>query len=57
MQMKKQLETRLKELKAELQTGQQMLSELQSKEANIKQTLERLSCAIREIEQQLVKEA
>lgn len=51
--MSRQLEVRLKELKAEYATGRRELAELETKEKALKQTLERLSQAIREIEELL----
>jgi hypothetical protein len=50
---KKQLEMRLNQLKTEYDAGQKMLAELQSKETTLKQTLGRISQAIKEIEEQL----
>lgn len=53
--MNQQLETRLKELKAEFESGKNELAELEAKQAAVKQTLERLSNAIHEIEEMLKK--
>jgi hypothetical protein len=50
-----QLETRLNELKAEFESGKRELVELEAKKTSIKQTLERLSRAIHEIEEMLKK--
>lgn len=50
---KQQLEMRLKQLKAEYEAGQKMFVELQSKEATLKQTLARISQAIKELEDNL----
>ena len=44
--MKEQLEERLQQLQQEYQSGQQMLAELQAKEADLQQTLLRISGAI-----------
>ena len=45
--MKLQLEQRLKELKAELESGQKKLAELENKEKNLRNTLLRISGAIK----------
>jgi DNA repair exonuclease SbcCD ATPase subunit len=50
-----QLEARLNELKAEFESGKRELVELEAKQTSIEQTLERLSCAIHEIEEMLKK--
>jgi septal ring factor EnvC (AmiA/AmiB activator) len=50
---RQQLEERLKTLKAEYESGKRQLSELENKQANLKQTLERISAAIQTIEEQL----
>jgi prefoldin subunit 5 len=44
--VREQLELRLKELTAELETGQQMLAELDAKRADLQQTLLRIGGAI-----------
>lgn len=54
--MKQQLEQRLKELKAEFESGQKMLSELEAKQANLRNTLLRISGAIQVLEEELTKE-
>jgi hypothetical protein len=51
--MKIQLEQRLKELKNEFQAGQKMLVELQAKEANLRETLLRITGAIQVLEEEL----
>jgi septal ring factor EnvC (AmiA/AmiB activator) len=53
--LRQQLEARLKQLKAEYATSQRELTELQNKEASIKQTLERIRTAIEALEEQLKK--
>lgn len=53
--MKKQLETRLKELKTEFENGQNKLAELDSQAANLRNTLLRISGAIQVIEEELAK--
>ena len=45
-----QLEARLKELKDEFESGKRELNDLEAKQTAVKQTLERLSRAIHEIE-------
>jgi hypothetical protein len=51
--MREQLEQRVSELKAEQQKGQQMLAELEGKEAGLRQTLLRISGAIQVLEELL----
>jgi hypothetical protein len=51
--MREQLEQRVGELKAEQQRGQQMLAELEGKEAALRQTLLRISGAIQVLEELL----
>jgi len=51
--MREQLEQRVSELKAERDKGQQMLAELEGKEAELRQTLLRISGAIQVIEELL----
>ncbi len=53
--MKAQLQQRLKELKAEFESGQQMLADLEAKSANLKETLLRISGAIMVLEEELRK--
>lgn len=54
--MKQQLEQRLKELKAEFESGQKMLTDLEAKQANMRNTLLRISGAIQVLEEELAKE-
>jgi uncharacterized coiled-coil protein SlyX len=54
--MKTQIEQRLKELKAEFVSGQNVLAELETKQANMKNTLLRISEAIRVLEEELAKD-
>jgi hypothetical protein len=54
--MKQQLEQRLEELRAELEAGQKTLAELESKEKNLRNTLLRISGAIKVLEEELGKE-
>jgi len=49
--MKEQLEQRLASLKAEFEAGQKMLSELESKQATVRETLLRISGAIQVLEE------
>ena len=51
--MREQLEQRVSELKAEQHKGQQMLAELEGKEAGLRQTLLRISGAIQVLEELL----
>ncbi len=54
--MKEQLQRRLQELKAEYETGQKMLSDMEAKEADLRQTLLRISGAITVLEEELEKD-
>ena len=49
--MHEQLQQRLSELKAEFQSGQKMLAELEAKQANLRDTLLRISGAIQVLEE------
>ncbi len=51
--MQEQLEQRLQELKAEYESGQNMLAEVEVKQANLKETLLRISGAIQVLEEEL----
>jgi chromosome segregation ATPase len=53
--MKQQLEQRLQSLKAEFEAGQKMLADLEAKQANLRETLLRISGAIQVIEEELSK--
>ena len=53
--MKEQLEQRLTELKAEFESGQKMLAELEVKQANMRDSLLRISGAIQVLEEELGK--
>ncbi len=53
--MREQLEQRLKELKTEFESGQQMLAELEAKQANLRESLLRISGAIQVLEEELAK--
>ena len=54
--MKEQLEQRLKELKAEFESGQKALADLEAREENVRNALRRISGAIQELEKELAKE-
>jgi prefoldin subunit 5 len=49
--MQEQLESRLKELRDEYTTGQKVMAELQNKQAELHQTLLRISGAIQVLEE------
>jgi predicted nuclease with TOPRIM domain len=51
--MREQLENRLAELKAEFETGQQRLAEVENQAAQLRQTLLRISGAIQVLEEAL----
>jgi predicted nuclease with TOPRIM domain len=53
--MKKQLEKRLAELKSEFEAGQKMMTELESKQSNLRDTLLRISGAIQILEEEITK--
>jgi chromosome segregation ATPase len=53
--MKQQLEQRLKELKAEFESGQKALAELENRQADLRNTLLRISGAIQVLEEELGK--
>jgi predicted nuclease with TOPRIM domain len=53
--MREQLEQRLKVLKAEFEAGQKMLTELEAKQASVRETLMRINGAIQVIEEELAK--
>ena len=51
--MKERLEKRLSELQAEFERGQQMLAELEEKQANMRESLLRISGAIQVLKEEL----
>ena len=53
--MKEQIEQRLQSLKTEFESGQKMLAELKAKEANLQNTLLRISGAIQILEELLAE--
>lgn len=53
--MKEKMEERLKELKDEFASGQKMLADLETQQANLKSTLLRISGAIQVLEELLVE--
>jgi len=55
--MRERMETRMAELKAEFEAGQKMLAELEAKQANLRDTLLRISGAVQVLEEELAKEA
>jgi prefoldin subunit 5 len=57
LSVREQLEQRVGELRAEQQKGQQMLAELEAKQAELRQTLLRISGAIQVLEELLAGRA
>lgn len=55
--MKQQLEQRLKELRTEFESGQKALAEIENKQANLRNTLLRISGAIQVLEEELTKQS
>jgi septal ring factor EnvC (AmiA/AmiB activator) len=55
--MKQQLEQRLKELRAEYESGQKALAELENKQTSLRSTLLRINNAIQILEEELSKES
>ncbi|MFL9458445.1 hypothetical protein AB0758_46560 [Tolypothrix bouteillei VB521301_2] len=53
--MKEQLTQRLQELKTEFEAGQKVLTELEAKQASVRDMLLRLSGAIQVLEEELAK--
>jgi uncharacterized coiled-coil protein SlyX len=53
--MKEQLEKRLEELKAEFASGQKVMADLETKQANLRDTLLRISGAIQILEEEIGK--
>lgn len=51
--MKEQLEQRLRELQAEFEAGQNMLTDLETQQANLKETLLRISGAMQVLQEML----
>jgi prefoldin subunit 5 len=51
--MQEQVEQRIRELKAEYEAGQKMLAELEAKQADLQQTVLRISGAIQALEELL----
>jgi hypothetical protein len=54
--MKEQLEQRLKELRAEFESGPKMLADLESQQVNLRNTLLRISGAIQVLEEMIAAE-
>jgi predicted nuclease with TOPRIM domain len=54
--MKEQLQQRLETLKAEFESGQKVLAELEAKQTNVRETLLRISGAIQVLEEMLASE-
>ena len=53
--MKKQLKQRLESLKIEYESGQKVIKELETKQANVRDTLLRIAGAIQVLEEELAK--
>lgn len=53
--MKEQLEKRLTQLKAEFESGKKLMAELETKQANLRDTLLRISGAIQILEEEIDK--
>ncbi|CCI15941.1 conserved hypothetical protein [Microcystis aeruginosa PCC 9807] len=53
--MKKQIKKRLEQLKAEYESGQKMLADLETQGANLRNTMLRISGAIQVLEELLAK--
>ena len=53
--MKEQLKQRLEQLKAEFESGQKMLADLEAKQTELRQSLLRISGAIQVLEEELAK--
>lgn len=54
--MKEKLQKRLQELRAEFESGQKALADLEVKQMNLRNTLLRISGAIQVLEEELAKE-
>ena len=54
--MKDQLQRRLDDLKAEYETGQKMLADLEIKQATLRETLLRIAGAVQVLEEELGRE-
>jgi predicted nuclease with TOPRIM domain len=54
--MREQLAQRLKDLKAEFESGQKMLADLEAQQAKLRDTLLRISGAIQVLEEELGKD-
>ena len=53
--MREQIERRLDELRREYEAGAKLLAELETKQANVRATLTRISGAIQVLEEELAK--
>jgi predicted nuclease with TOPRIM domain len=53
--MREQLQRRLQELRSEFEAGQKALAELETRQANLRETLLRISGAIQVLEEELAK--
>jgi hypothetical protein len=55
--MKEKLETRLRELRSELESGRALLEDIETKKTNLQSTLLRISGAIQVLEELLAAES
>jgi predicted nuclease with TOPRIM domain len=55
--MKEQIKERIEQLKAEYESGQKMLADLETQESNLRTTMLRISGAIQVLEELLAKAA
>jgi hypothetical protein len=55
--MKEQLEKRVKELRAEFESGQKALADMEFKQTNLRNTLLRISGAMQVLQEELEKES
>jgi predicted nuclease with TOPRIM domain len=53
--MKEQIQERIEQLKAEYESGQKMLADLETQESNLRTTMLRISGAIQALEELLAK--
>jgi predicted nuclease with TOPRIM domain len=54
--MREQLQQRLEQLRQEFEAGQKMLTDMEAKQASLRETLLRISGAVQVLEEELAKE-